>query len=412
MVVLANAGLALSEIGTFEALRYIGFALTAFWVNALANAYLRIRQVTQHVQRWFVLFLLIILLGALLVFALFAEALPLLGAVLLDVSDLSYGLAFGTFLLGSLAAGVIEQEAIADQAGARLLVFATTSYGLQVGLFVLPLLLGYPLWLAMWGLAASAVYRLGWVFARYMRTSDGRLPLAAERAIFWRTASGLSVYGLAALAVTAVDHALVGYYSDGSTQALAIWRYGAQELPLLLGIVSAANATSLAEMQHGLEEMLTQLRRRCVKLVRVFMPLSIVLMLISPFVIPLLFSPEFYPAHVIFNTMLLLVPTRLIMTTPLLISLDLQRQMTFAGIAANIINIVVSLALVGSLGMLGIALGTLIAFSLERLAVVVLLSQKQHILQSYLPVGEWVVYALLLLVAYLYATDFEVLGVL
>lgn len=412
MIVLAHVGLELAEIGQFEALKYIGFTLTGFWLNALGNAYLRVRQNTGHHERWFVFYLLIALLGGLLVFGLFSTSLSLLGGFLLDVPNLGFGLAFGTFLLGSLAGTVVEQEAVGDQATVRLLTFSLTSYGLQLLLFLVPLILGYPLFLAMWGLAASAVYRLAWALLRYMHTRDGKMPSASERKIFWSSAAGLSAYGLASITVTAIDHALVGYVSDGSTQALAIWRYGAQELPLLLGVVSAANATALAEMQLGTKNMLTALLRRGSKLTNVFLPLSCLLLLTSKYWYPLVFSQDFYAAHVIFNTMLLLVPSRLVLTSPMMISLDLQRQMTVVGVIENILNVVISLALVSSLGMLGITIGTVVAFSVERLIHVWMLIRRGITIDSYFAWKSWLAWSIVMLFAYIIGTDFTALPAL
>jgi len=410
MVVLANVGLDLSVIGNYESLRYLGYALTYFWINGLSNAYLRIRQQTSDPDRWTVMYLLLALIGGLLVFALFNTALPLLGSAFLNTSTLDFGTAFATFLLGQMAASVVEQEAVADKASKRLLAFSTSSHILQLLLFLVPLLIGWPFYLAMWGLAASAVYRLGWAFLRYMKTKDVRLPSKQERDVFWKSASGLSIYGLSTLGVLVVDHFLVTYQREDPQAAMAIWRYGAQELPLLLGILGGVSATALTEMQEGAAVMLGNLKRRSQKINRVFLSLVIFICATSAWWFPLVLTEKFYGAHVIFNTMLLVVPSRLIQTTPLMISRDMQGDMTKAVLVGTIINIVVSLALLPSFGLLGITIGTVIAYSLERLIYVVLLSRKHEMLSSYLYTKEWLVGTLLLLVVYFLSTDFQALA--
>ncbi len=410
MVALAQLGLGLAEIGNFEGLRYVAYALTVFWLNGLGNAYLRVRQVTAFPERWFIFFLLLVLIGSLLVFGLFATALPLLGGLLLDSPSLDYGLPFGAFVLGSLAGSVVEQEAIADRRPERLLVYSLSSSVLQIGLFVGPLLFGLPFYLAMWGLAASGIYRLMWTTSSYLSKRDALLPPAGERRVFWRSASGLSVYGLTAVLVIMVDHALVGYTARDPESAVALWRYGAQELPLLLGVVTGLNATALAEMQEGATRMLAQLKRRMRKINRVFLPLAIVLAASCRWWYPSVFSEAFYPAHVIFTTMLLVVPSRLVSTTPLLVSLDMQRIMTFTGLAEAALNVIVSILLLPSLGLLGVAVGTVVAYSAEKLVYVWLLSRRGFPAVSYLDRGEWLLGTVVLLAAYFVGTDFSALA--
>jgi len=409
MVALANLGLDLDVIGNFESLRYLGYALTFFWINGLGNAYLRIRQQTDTPERWTVFYLLIVLLGSLLVFALFYSALPLLGQVLLNTPNLAFGTAFGTFILGQLSGTVVEQEAIADKATNRLLGFSLTSHALQLGLFIVPLLLGWPFQLAMWGLASSAVYRLGWAFIRYMRTKEVQLPAKQERAVFWKSASGLSIYGLTALGVLLVDHFLVTYQRADPQAAMAIWRYGAQELPLLLGVVGGMSATALTEMREGTSVMLENLKRRSQKVNRLFFVIVILLCATSQWWFPLVLTDNFYGAHIIFNTMLLIVPSRLVQTSPLMISLDMQRQMTYVVLVEALINVCISLTLLPTYGLLGIAIGTVVAFWFDRVVYVVLLSRKQKPLKEYLVINEWMVGTLLLVAMYFLRTDFSAL---
>ena len=409
MVALARLVVGLVDVGNFEALRYLGYVLTVFWLNGLGNAYLRVRQTSQHGDRWLTYYLLVSLLGGLLAFALLTTATPLLGSVLLNNPLIDYALPFGTYLLGTVVANAVTQEAIGDGAGGRLLAFSFSTHALQIGLFVGPLLAGLPIYFAMWGLAASAVYNLLWATLRYMRTSDGQLPLKPERQQFWSVASSLSLYGLASMGVLAVDHALVTYFSDTPVADLALWRYGAQELPLLVGIVSGLNATALKEGQAGTTEMNAELRRRSKRVTRIFLPVAIGLAATSQAWFGWLFGAALFPAHVVFNTMLLAVPSRLILTTPSLISADRQGSMVWVGVAANVVNVLLSLALVLPLGMLGIAIGSVVAYAAERLAYVWILRRADIGLGDYLDLREWVLGAAVLLAVYLALTDFGAL---
>ena len=412
LVALARLGLGTEAVGNFESLRYVSYLLTAFWVNALGTAYLRVRRDAASAERWYVFYLLVALLGGVIVFGLFAYALPALGGLLLDNAALEFGLAFGTFTLGSVAGTAVEQEAIGDGAGARLLAYSVTSNGLQLALLLGPLAAGLPVYLAMWGLAATAVYRLAWVALRFWRKRDTLLPPRAERRTFWSSASRLSLYGLGGIGVLAVDHALVGYRSAQPDTAIALWRYGAQELPLVSGVVAGLGATALAEAGAGMSHTLASLRRRVGRLTWIVLPVAIAITASSAWWFPRLLTPEFAPAHIVFNTMLLIVPTRLLVTTPQLVSLDQEGLMLRVGVLELLVNVGVSLALVGSLGMLGIALGTVVAYAFEKVCYVLMLSRRGVAVASYLPLGLWLALTSLLVAVYVLATDFSLLSAL
>ena len=413
MVAVAKAGLDLREVGNFEALRYTGYVATVFWVNGLATAYLRARQRTHTPQRWLTFYLLVAALGALATFAVFAFALPAVTSVLLDLPEVAFGATFGVYLLGVLLGNVVEQEAVADQAGGRLAAYALSSYGLQTAAFAAPLLLGAPLYVAMLGLAASALYRLAWVGARYLRVSDVAPPPSDEIRAFARSAGHLSAYATGAAAVVMIDHALVAYGApDDPGAAVALWRYGAQELPLLVAIMGGVNATALAEMRTDRALALANLRRRGTGVSLAFFALAILLVATSRWWFPLAFSEELGPGHVLFNTLLLLVPSRVVPTTPQLVSLDLEGTMAITGLAENVLNVAVSLLLLPALGLLGIAVGTVVAFSFERVAYVVRLRRAGVPAGAYVSPGPWLAGTAALVAAYASFTDFSLaLGV-
>lgn len=410
MVAVAKAGLDLGDVGSFEALRYVGYVTTVFWVNGLATAYLRARQTTRTPQRWLTFYLFVAALGALGTFAIFALALPSVTSVLLDLPGVAFGPTFGVYLLGVLLGNVVEQEAIADRAGGRLAAYALSSYGLQTAAFVGPILLGAPLYVAMLGLATSALYRLGWVAARYRRVTDVAPPPAAEIRAFVRSAGNLSAYAVGAAAVIVIDHALVAYGAPGDpAAAVALWRYGAQELPLLVAIVGGLNATALAEMQADRALALGNLRRRGTRVALAFFALATALIATSRWWFPLAFSEALGPGHVLFNTLLLLVPSRVVPTTPQLVTLDLEGTMALTGFVENLLNVAVSLLLLPSLGLLGIAVGTVVAFSFERAAYVVRLGRAGVPAGAYVEGRLWLAGTIALLVAYASFTDFSLL---
>ena len=251
LLALARSGLALTEVGTFESLRYLGSLLTVPLLTALGQAFLRVRQDAAEPTRWTTYFLFVLLVSGLGATTMMVLGTDALGKILLDVDDLPFGFPYGIFVLGVYAGTLVEQEALADQNGRRLLTYAIGSYGLQIATFAVPLMLGYGLNVALWSLSLTTVYRVGWLAYRHFSQGVAPMPPKPERNLFWAQASSLSVYGAFAIVVVVVDHLLVGHWSENAEANLAIWRYGSQELPLVVGVVAGLNATALAERQRG-----------------------------------------------------------------------------------------------------------------------------------------------------------------
>ena len=410
MLALARSSVALDEVGNLEALRYLGLLLTGPLISAATTAYLRIRQTSPHADRWFVFLTLFTLLSGLGVIGYLDYAGTPLARVLLDFARLDHALPFGIYLMGSLMAALVTYEAIADGAHRRLLLFTALSYGWQVAAFVVPLWYGLPMAAVLWLLASTVLPRLGFLVWRYGRTRDARLPLAPERRLFAAQTGSMLMYAGYGIVVTAVDLYLVGHRAADPEAAVALWRYGAQEIPFVLGIVGGISTTALAEVRLGLAETLAALRRRARQATHALLGLAAVLMVASPWVFGQVLGPEFYPAHVVFNTMLLVLPSRLVVTQPLIITEDMQTSMLGVGLGANAFNIGLSVALLPMLGLLGVAVGTVVAFSLERLAYVLLLLRRGHGPGTYSNWRELLALSAGLVLLYLGCTRFEALA--
>ena len=412
MLALARADVSLPEVGNLEALRYLGLVLTGPLVAAGSMAYLRIRQTTTHHDRWFVLMTLATLLSGLGVIAYLSYGGEPLARALLDFTQLDFALPFGIYLMGALIAALVTYEAIADGDHRRLLWMTGISYGWQVLAFVLPLYYGLPMVAVVWALASTILPRLGFLLWRYGRTRDALLPIASERHLYASQFGNLMAYSVFGIVVTAIDYYLVGHEAADPEAAVGLWRYGAQEIPFVLGIVGGLSATALAEGQDGLANMSSSLRRRARSASLGLLGLAAVLMVSSPYIFRYVLGEDFYPAHAVFNTMLLVLPSRLVITQPLLVSEDMQGSMLGVGFGESLLNVGVSLALLPSLGLLGIAVGTVVAFTAERLTYVYLLARRGHPLRTYSRWPELLALSAGLVLLYVLATDFTALRAL
>lgn len=184
----------------------------------------------------------------------------------------------------------------------------------------------------------------------------------------------------------------------------AMYRYGARELPLVLLITSTFSNAMIPIISTKLHEGAAELRHRSSRMMHLFFPLSIVAMLISHWVFPLVFNPQFAASAGVFNVYLLLAIPRLLFPHTLLAASGYSAWLFKSSVAEVVVNVACSLLLLPFFGLTGVAMGTVIAFVFDKVFCAVVLYQKTGIrLQEYTPVKTHLAYSLLLLTAFAFS---------
>lgn len=187
------------------------------------------------------------------------------------------------------------------------------------------------------------------------------------------------------------------------SDAFAIFRYGAKELPLAV-LLSGAMSNALVPKFAGKVSSkadFSPLKNESLRLMHVLFPLSFFLLIFSNYFYPLIFREEFLSSAPVFNTFLLLLISRMVFPQTLVMAAGKPGVIFRIAIAELVINVVCSYVLLHYIGMLGIALGTLIAFYAEKLMLALYLKSKMGIhAGTYIPWKTWLIYSALLLAAY------------
>jgi O-antigen/teichoic acid export membrane protein len=114
------------------------------------------------------------------------------------------------------------------------------------------------------------------------------------------------------------------------------------------------------------------------------------------------FGEAYKASAIIFNVYLLLALTQLIFPQSILIAREQTKILWYVSIAELAINIVSSIVLLQYFGLVGIALGTLIAFVCEKIILLILVYRRYHISPvSLMHPLVWMLYGALLVSTFL-----------
>jgi O-antigen/teichoic acid export membrane protein len=416
-VLLAKSPLDTGSIGLYEALLLVSGFTGFFWIGGLLNAlvplYRSIRRQAadqpttgsahslQAAQQGLLgeAFRSSTLLNAALVVLLVFLPEPwraLLG--LNNCSNWVWGL-FCAFVFFNNPAYLAEYVYLVREESRALLVYGVLVFSGQLLAVGLPPMLGMGLEASVAGMALTALLRWGWLLHLLGPSWRSRAEKKLRSAL--RT-TALPLAGSLLLGGTAMY--LDGFIVAGALgqEALAVFRYGARELPLVLLLANAFSTAASADVAEDLQASLGLIRERSRAMLRRFAPITVAMMLSSHWWFPKVFRPEFAQSHEIFDIYLLLLIPRLLFPQTILTGLGVTKIMFWISGAELALNAALSLLLIGPMGMQGVAWATVIASVADKLLLVGYNRRNLNLHPStYIHGPAFVGYSLILAVAYL-----------
>jgi O-antigen/teichoic acid export membrane protein len=194
-----------------------------------------------------------------------------------------------------------------------------------------------------------------------------------------------------------IDGFIITSYFDDAT--FAVFRYGAREFPLAVLLANAFSSSMLPGFANksALQENLTLIRQKSSKLALWLFPLSGILMLASHEAFPLVFNVSFSGSATIFNIYLLLIVSRLLFPQTILVGLQKNKAILWASLIEITTNVALSLWFVQFWGLPGVAYGTVCAYLIEKMILMIFVRRTCEIrVSEYLDVKRHIVYSLLL----------------
>ncbi len=400
-ILLAKSSLSTLGIAHYEYLLYLGTTVSFFWVNALLEALLaQYPGLSERAQKRLLFNVFGLFSGiSLAIFILLQGAHSWIVPWLTELPELPYFNAFCFFLLFNLPSNLTEYIYLLRKQPRHIVIYAALMFGSYVLAVMLPLWLGYSLAVSIWCIAVLAAIKYAWLVILVMR----------PEAIFWQL-SLLRPYLIVALPLIAYtfvggfaqvfDNWLVNWYFQ-SEEVFAIFRYGARELPLATALAGGLYAALVPEVASDLQAALKRMKIKGRRIFHWVFPVAIVLMLTSAYWYPLVFNPDFAASSAVFNVYLLVVISRVLLPSAIMMGLQQTRSMLGISLVELLLNMVLSVVMVHYFGIVGVAMATVLAFLFEKLALMAWLQTRFGIKsREYIDWPLFLGYSLLLLISY------------
>ncbi|PHN01760.1 lipopolysaccharide biosynthesis protein [Flavilitoribacter nigricans] len=401
-VLLTKTGLATQVIGTYEMLFYLGTLVSAFWIQGLVQGFLsEYPRLPETEQRQ----LITNAYGAFLLLGLLISAVMILGKNYLlpwltGQPELDYYQLFFVYLALNFPPFLLENFFLLWKRPQQNFFYGLISFLPMVAVVVIPPWLSLDFVYSFYGLIVLAACRHLYLLYFVIRRGNWQLRTDLLRRWWWISLP-LILYALLAGINVSFDSWLVGQYYRGDETQFAIFRYGARELPFVIALSAALGTALVPRVADQLELALSEIKSKSRKLFHLLFPVSIGLMLTSKWLFPWVFNADFRDSVLIFNIFLLVIISRLIFSRTILVGLQDNRVILIISLVELLANILLSWWLIRQVGLPGVAWGTLLAITLEKILITGYVYYRYRIpWQRYTDLRWLLTYSVLLLLAF------------
>ncbi len=396
-ILLARSPAGFEAISAYETLLLLSGLLSFFWVNGLIQSMLANsdEEDSDVHPRTFIYALLLSLIGAII----FLIAKTPIQSILGRTDDIPHYLLFAVYIAINGSGLLTEYVYLRKQNPVGMVSYAIIVFGVQLILLFSAAFWGNGSEDIIMAMVAGAAIRFIW--AAVVSFNDGFNPSK----LYSKQQIGLTI-SLALVALIGgsaeyIDGILIRSWFGADN--FVFFRYGARELPFTLLMANALSSSFILMSSKGgdINEIFTEIKNRSLRLMHWLFPISIILLFISPLIYKLVFGPLFIESANIFNIYLLLICSRLVFPQSILTGMKKGRIQMLISVIELIINIIISILLLPYWGMAGVAFGTVIAYMIEKVLLILYLNHKHGIrVNSYVPLKEWGIYSSILIGCY------------
>lgn len=405
-IIFTKTSLGTGEIGVYETFLLIAGSVSFFWIGGMLQSLLSVSGNSQTFGKSernpvffnvFVLFTLLSVLSAVLVLvsqSFIADLFSLGGNRIPYMKILFMYIAF------SGPVNLIEYFYLLKNKPLNLIIYGIISFGLQLICITAPVVLGYDLGYGLYGLVLISGLRFLWLtgmVAKYSVIKFSKTFL--KEFVFLSGPLVLSI--LLSGSAQYIDGFLVSYWFDEAT--LAVFRYGARELPIVTPLIFAlGNAiTPMFSEGENHSKALIELKKGSKRLMNRLFPFIVIILLFSKYLFPIVFNQNFVESAKIFNIYILLTLTNMIFTWPVLVGLKDTKPILISTGIEIFINVVLSVLLIKYLGITGVAIATVIAFTIERIILIAYIKRKHKIkFSEYMDIRSFMMWIVIFCLAF------------
>lgn len=376
------------EIALYEVLLFLGNFLSFFWISAGIKSLL-----SQFSKEKDQSGLLINLTFLLLLFGLLAGgSLYLFQDFIIhqftQYDQLAHIGLISLFLVFNAPTAIIEYIYLLQKKEKAILWYGSILFSSQLLVIISPLLFNWGLKGIFQGLLAWSILKFVWLLKLLLENplsqENTSIPIRNEIhsknnklvRLNWRQLKSLlllmfplSLHMLIGGGMEYVDGFIVtSHFED--TGMFAIFRYGARELPLVTILTAALTATLIPLAVENQALAIDKIKMEVDKLINWLFPVTMVLMLLSPYLFPLVYTNNFRESASVFNVYLLIISSRLLLPQVIIYAQQHNFVLVWSAIIEVLINLGLSLYLVRDYGLAGIAFATVIAYLVNKIILI------------------------------------------
>jgi O-antigen/teichoic acid export membrane protein len=406
-IILAKGGVSSDLIGTYEKIIFISGLVSFFWVSGILNSTLSTyHQIQENQQQnyFFNIACLLCSIGAIVALCMlfvFSNFSFNFSALLME--SIPYLIAY---VLLNNTAYLNEHILLLKEKITSLVFYGITVTIGSVFVVAVPLITSGDIITSLKGLIILAILKnfyLVHLLRKYSRFEFDTKILKSQLSIALPLVFGLLISGSADY----IDGFLISM--KYTSRDFAIFRYGAKEFPLVLLLANALSTSMIPKVSQAVRSNsnFDMLKAESSKLMNLLFPISIALLIASPWIYPIVFRSEFIASAPIFNIYILLIISRLIFPQTIVMAFQETGVIFRIALIEISINVVSSYFLMQQFGMEGVAWGTVIAFMSEKLLLSFYLFKYKGISpEAYIPIKKLATFSLLLIFAYVFVENF------
>lgn len=381
-IILAKSSIPLADLGIFESFNFYASAFSFFWIIGISQGLLSIYNQNSNVlgSKNTLLFSAFSILMALS----FVFSIGLLIIYGSNVYTILSGLSKTDIVLLSIylmvypSGYLMEFVFLLNHKFKILVIFSVFSLALNILLVTLPAIFGFEIHFSIYGLIIWAIIKFIYLLYVLKIFTVFKFNIY-EISKLLKTCLPLIASALLAGSATYIDGLIVSQKFNSET--FAIYRYGAREFPLFLMISNAFSLSILPLFSNPsmLKSNLEEIKKKSTQYIRYLFPLGILFMITSQYIFQHIFNENFYESYYIFDIYILLIISRFLFPSTILMGLKKNNIILLTSIVELIINLTASLIFVNYFGYAGVAYGTLLAYISEKAILSIFVKWKLKI---------------------------------
>ncbi len=409
-IIFTKSSVSVENIGYYELSLFVASAVSFFWVNGLIQSLLPLYNSNKTFRVLSVnkkskspeLFNAFFLLSAFSFLAfIFCIIFQRAFHIFDGVKDITFMNLVFVYILVSNPGHLVEYIYLLKNRSAELIIYGFVTFTIQLVIVTVPVITGYPIEYAVWGLIIISLIRLAWLMVLLKRHARFRLSKSFLKEHI-ALGTPLILSSLLSGSAQYVDGIIISASYDAAN--FAIFRFGAKEFPLVILLANGLSNAMLPEFstREKMKNALGILKKRSMRLMHLLFPLTILLLFFSKVIYIAMFNENFSRSADVFVVYLLLIMSRLIFPQTILIGLKKTKIVLFASMVEIILNVSLSLFLMRHYGMVGVAVATSVVFLIEKIVLVAYNYFNLKISpREYIPVATYLIYSALLIAIFL-----------